>query len=250
MRRARRVSAFAPRRRASTRSRAPMSPRSSRRSRSSVCSARVGRVADSTRRRQRVHDELRARRGRAARSQSVVPRRSDAARQRQPASRRASSTRCSRRTRRPTATGVTAAIRGQVWRLIHVDLSGDSLERLAGFYRPRYQTRSELFVKTNLLRPFPTGDFGIMVVGRSRVPIGRALSASATSDAARPCRATARSRRCSKFGFSARPSRGSSGISWASATRRCRSSSCRGRRTSTAYGGSSAIDKCRCHSVG
>jgi hypothetical protein len=59
------------------------------------------------------------------------------------------------------ATGITAAVRGQLWRLIHADLYairwGDS-----GFYRPRYQTRSELSVKTNLLRQFPTGDFGLL----------------------------------------------------------------------------------------
>jgi hypothetical protein len=59
------------------------------------------------------------------------------------------------------ATGITAAVRGQLWRLIHADLYairwGDS-----AFYRPRYQTRSELSVKTNLLRQFPSGNFGLL----------------------------------------------------------------------------------------
>jgi hypothetical protein len=60
-----------------------------------------------------------------------------------------------------SATGVTAAIRGQLWRLIHADVWAVRWNDSTGFYRPRYQTRSELFVRTNLLDRFPSNDFGI-----------------------------------------------------------------------------------------
>ena len=64
--------------------------------------------------------------------------------------------------REPAATGTTVAIRGQLWRLIHADISAIRWKDSLGFYRPRYQTRSELFIKTNLLQRFPTNDFGLM----------------------------------------------------------------------------------------
>ncbi|MEP6493627.1 MAG: hypothetical protein ABJF01_13165 [bacterium] len=79
----------------------------------------------------------------------------------------------------PKATGVTAGVRGQLWRLINLDLSGVRWDDSLGFYRPRYQTRSELFVKTSLLDKFPSGDLGIMASAvheyRSsvRFPIGK-----------------------------------------------------------------------------
>lgn len=59
-------------------------------------------------------------------------------------------------------TAYTAAIRGQIWRLINADISAVKWTDSVGSYRPQYQTRSELFVKTNLLDRFPTGDFGLM----------------------------------------------------------------------------------------
>jgi len=66
-------------------------------------------------------------------------------------------------TRREAATtGTTVAVRGQLWRLIHADVSAIRWKDSLGFYRPRYQTRSELFVRTNLLQRFPTNDFGLM----------------------------------------------------------------------------------------
>ena len=46
--------------------------------------------------------------------------------------------------------------------LIDADVVGDSLERHDGLLSAAYQTRSELFVQTNLLDRFPTGDFGLM----------------------------------------------------------------------------------------
>jgi len=59
------------------------------------------------------------------------------------------------------ATGITGAIRGQLWRLIQADVWAVRWTDTAGFYRPRYETRSELFVRTNLINRFPTGNFGL-----------------------------------------------------------------------------------------
>lgn len=59
------------------------------------------------------------------------------------------------------ATGITAALRGRVWRFIEADVWGVRWNDTAGFYRPRYETRSELFIRTNLIKQFPTGDFGL-----------------------------------------------------------------------------------------
>ncbi len=60
-----------------------------------------------------------------------------------------------------SATGATVAIRGQVWRIIHADAQAIRWTDTTGFYRPQYETRSELFVRTNMLEKFPSGDLGI-----------------------------------------------------------------------------------------
>jgi hypothetical protein len=84
-----------------------------------------------------------------------------------------------------SATGVTAAIRGQLWRLVNADISAVRWNDTAGFYRPRYQTRSELFVKTNLLDRFPSNNFGLLFSAvheyRSgvRFPVGKTSSREA-----------------------------------------------------------------------
>jgi hypothetical protein len=62
----------------------------------------------------------------------------------------------------PPVTGYTAAIRGRIWRFIQTDVSAVQWNDTTGFFRPRYQTRSELFVRTNLRERFPTNDFGLM----------------------------------------------------------------------------------------
>jgi hypothetical protein len=64
--------------------------------------------------------------------------------------------------REATAKGVTVAVRGQLWRLINADVSAIRWDDSLGFYRPRYQTRSELFIRSNFLQRFPTNDFGLM----------------------------------------------------------------------------------------
>lgn len=60
------------------------------------------------------------------------------------------------------ATGVTAAIRGRVWKAINADFWAVRWNDSTGVYRPRYQTRSELYVATNLIERFPTGNFGFL----------------------------------------------------------------------------------------
>jgi hypothetical protein len=59
------------------------------------------------------------------------------------------------------ATGITAAIRGKVWRAIEADVWGIRWTDSTGLYRPQYETRSELFVRTNLLDRFPSGNLGL-----------------------------------------------------------------------------------------
>ena len=63
--------------------------------------------------------------------------------------------------REPAANGVTAGIRGQLWRLINADISAIRWNDSVGSYRPRYQTRSELWLQTSLLDKFPSGNLGI-----------------------------------------------------------------------------------------
>ncbi|HEY4217605.1 MAG TPA: Plug domain-containing protein [Gemmatimonadaceae bacterium] len=62
----------------------------------------------------------------------------------------------------PTATGVTAGVHGQIYRLLRADLSAVRWNDSLGYYRPRYETRSELSARTNLLTKFPTNDFGLL----------------------------------------------------------------------------------------
>ncbi|MEO7085249.1 MAG: hypothetical protein ABI442_00420 [Gemmatimonadaceae bacterium] len=61
----------------------------------------------------------------------------------------------------PAVTAVTASVRGQLYRLLNVDLSAVKWNDTTGFYRPRYQTRSELFLQSNFLKRFPSNDFGL-----------------------------------------------------------------------------------------
>ena len=149
-----------------------------------------------------------------------------------------------------SATGITAAIRGQLWRLIQRGRSGDSVERHGGFYRPRYQTRSELFVQDELcFDRFPSGDFGYAVLGSARVsircvfPTRRYAVASSPVPGYRTISDAPRNPDPQRHCLVAVPE------SPGERTSRCRASLCRGRRTSTACAGSSAIDKCRCRSV-
>jgi hypothetical protein len=60
------------------------------------------------------------------------------------------------------ATARTASIRGRLWKAVYADVWGVAWSDSTGFYRPQYQTRSELYLQTNLLDKFPRGNFGIL----------------------------------------------------------------------------------------
>jgi len=60
------------------------------------------------------------------------------------------------------ATATTAAIRGRVYGPLHADVWAIIWADSTGLYRPRYQTRSELYLQTNLLQRFPRGNFGLL----------------------------------------------------------------------------------------
>jgi len=60
------------------------------------------------------------------------------------------------------ATASTAAIRGRIYGPLHVDAWAVAWSDSTGLYRPRYQTRSELYLQTNLLQRFPRGNFGVL----------------------------------------------------------------------------------------
>ena len=62
----------------------------------------------------------------------------------------------------PAATGYEAAIRGRLWRFIDADAWGIRWNDSTGAYRPQYQTRAEIFIRTNLINQFPSKDFGLV----------------------------------------------------------------------------------------
>jgi len=60
------------------------------------------------------------------------------------------------------ATARTLAARGRLWKAVNVDAWALAWNDSLGFYRPRYQTRGELYIQTNLLDRFPRGNFGLL----------------------------------------------------------------------------------------
>lgn len=60
------------------------------------------------------------------------------------------------------ATAATAAIRGRIYGALHADAWAVVWSDSTGLYRPRYQTRSELYIQTSLLNRFPRGNFGLL----------------------------------------------------------------------------------------
>ncbi len=60
------------------------------------------------------------------------------------------------------ATARTAAIRGRLFKSLYADAWGIAWDDSTGFYRPRYQSRAELYLQTNLLNRFPRGNFGLL----------------------------------------------------------------------------------------
>jgi hypothetical protein len=60
------------------------------------------------------------------------------------------------------ATARTVAVRGRLFKSLYADAWGIVWDDTAGFYRPRYQSRAELYLQTSLLDRFPRGNFGLL----------------------------------------------------------------------------------------
>lgn len=58
--------------------------------------------------------------------------------------------------------GVFAAVRGRLWKSVYADAQAMQWSDSGGFYRPKYQTRGELYVSTSLLQRFPSGNFHLL----------------------------------------------------------------------------------------
>jgi hypothetical protein len=64
--------------------------------------------------------------------------------------------------REGVATGRLVTARGRIYRSLYADVWALAWDDSTGLYRPRYQTRSELYIQTNLLNRFPKGNFGLL----------------------------------------------------------------------------------------
>ncbi len=60
------------------------------------------------------------------------------------------------------ATARTLSVRGRLYKAIHADAWAVAWDDSTGLYRPKYQTRGELYVQSSLLSKFPSGNFGIL----------------------------------------------------------------------------------------
>lgn len=60
------------------------------------------------------------------------------------------------------ATARTVAVRGRLFKAVYADAWGLAWSDTGGFYRPKYQSRAELYIQTNLLDRFPRGNFGLL----------------------------------------------------------------------------------------
>ena len=58
-------------------------------------------------------------------------------------------------------TGIFGSARGKFYKDLGVDISGVRWNN-SGFYRPQTQTREELYLETNWISRFPSGDFGFL----------------------------------------------------------------------------------------
>lgn len=63
----------------------------------------------------------------------------------------------------PAATGFTARIDGAIYKALKANIIGIRWNDSTGVYRPQYQTRSEIYLQTNWLTRFPSGNFGVLV---------------------------------------------------------------------------------------
>ena len=60
------------------------------------------------------------------------------------------------------AMGRLVSIRGRIYKALYADAWGLAWNDTTGILRPRYQSRSELLLQTNLLDRFPRGNFGLL----------------------------------------------------------------------------------------
>lgn len=60
------------------------------------------------------------------------------------------------------ARGTFATIRGRVFKALYADIQGIQWNDTAAFFRPRHQTRSELYISTSLLDRFPSNNFHLL----------------------------------------------------------------------------------------
>lgn len=84
------------------------------------------------------------------------------------------------------ATGRMVSARGRLWRAVNVDAWALAWSDSTGFYRPRYQTRSELYIQTNLLGRFPAGNFGLLTSLAHEYRSGSRFPTSADSSRSAP----------------------------------------------------------------
>lgn len=64
------------------------------------------------------------------------------------------------------ASGLTAAIEGRVWRSVRANVWAVKWSDTASLYRPQYQTRAEVYVRTSLPERFPKNNFGFLLSAR------------------------------------------------------------------------------------
>jgi hypothetical protein len=57
--------------------------------------------------------------------------------------------------------GTFATIRGRVWRAFYLDAHATRWNDSIGYYRPQYQTRSEVYFSTSALKKIPSGNFHV-----------------------------------------------------------------------------------------
>ena len=145
------------------------------------------------------------------------------------------------RPNRGEATARTVAVRGRLFKSLYADAWGIAWDDTAGFYRPRYQSRAELYIQTNLLDRFPKGNFGLLTSlaheyrSRGELPATRRLG-----DHHRPhpnARVQARAPHPDGGGVVSVPERASGAVPAGA-----RDSTCPARPSSTASDGNSGID--------
>lgn len=89
-----------------------------------------------------------------------------------------------------SARGTFVALRGPIYRDVGADVWAIAWEDTAGLFRPRFQTRSQLYIRTRWLSRFRSGSFGLLAavtheyrepLSVALVPIGGTASRPATS---------------------------------------------------------------------